>query len=292
MLSPLRNRAGMRLREPFGKAGLTVAVIALVFAMMGGAYAASNGGGNATSSAKKGPRGPKGPKGDTGPAGAQGPAGAKGDAGSPGADGKGAEAVSFTGSKGPIAGVTCTEGGVEVKSADGTTLVCNGKKGKNGLPGAQGEPWTAGGLLPSGETETGSWGLNIVSKETPPAPETEDPPTFAGQAYESISFPIPLAESPEMVVVDSSHAEEGATKGCPGIVNGLPVAEEGSGTLPKLCVYFGPAPTGFTQSNVIGRNPVTGGLFGNGSSRAGAVLWGICQQASCAVAGTWAATAK
>ena len=79
------------LRTRFGIPGV-ISVIALVFAMFGGAYAASNssGGGKATASAKakKGPRGPKGPKGDTGPAGPQGPAGAKGDTGAPGANGK------------------------------------------------------------------------------------------------------------------------------------------------------------------------------------------------------------
>jgi hypothetical protein len=52
MLSPLRKRAGKRLREPSGKAGLTVAVIALVFAMFGGAYAASNSGEDSKASGK------------------------------------------------------------------------------------------------------------------------------------------------------------------------------------------------------------------------------------------------
>ena len=33
-----------RLKEPFGKAGLIVAVVALVFAMLGGAYAATSSG--------------------------------------------------------------------------------------------------------------------------------------------------------------------------------------------------------------------------------------------------------
>jgi hypothetical protein len=134
MLSPLRNR--------FGIPGV-ISVIALVFAMIGGAYAASSdNGGKATSSAKakKGPRGPKGPKGDTGPAGAQGPAGpagAKGDTGANGNNGTAgtsAEATSFAGSNG-----TCTEGGIEVKSAQPAVLVCNGKKGNNGTAGTSAE---------------------------------------------------------------------------------------------------------------------------------------------------------
>ena len=93
MFSIFRNR--------FGIPGV-ISVIALVFAMMGGAVAASNGGsGNATASAKKGPPGPRGPRGKTGatgPAGAQGavgPAGPKGDTGSAGAPGK-------TGEPGPL----------------------------------------------------------------------------------------------------------------------------------------------------------------------------------------------
>jgi hypothetical protein len=61
MLSPLRNR--------FGIPGV-ISVIALVFAMLGGAYAASNSNddGKATASAKKGPRGPRGKPGPPGPA--------------------------------------------------------------------------------------------------------------------------------------------------------------------------------------------------------------------------------
>ncbi|HMJ71907.1 MAG TPA: hypothetical protein VK471_00935 [Solirubrobacterales bacterium] len=178
MFSPLRNGAGKRLREPFGKAGLTVAVIALVFAMLGGAYAATDNGGKATASAKakKGPRGPKGPKGDTGPAGpagqagAQGPAGAKGDkgdGGSAGANGKSAETAAFAGA---LHG--CTAGGVEVKSASPVAYVCNGKNGTNGQTG-----FTA--TLPLGETETGAWAMG---------PE----PTEVGSARSPISFTIPL----------------------------------------------------------------------------------------------------
>jgi hypothetical protein len=121
MLSPLRSR--------FGIPGV-ISVIALVFAMFGGAYAATNnGGGKATASAKgkPGPRGPKGPKGDPGPAGPQGPAGAKGD----------------TGAKGD-------------KGDTGNT----GAQGPQGVPGPPGEDGETGftETLPSGKTETGIWG--------------------------------------------------------------------------------------------------------------------------------------
>jgi hypothetical protein len=172
------------LRTRFGIPGV-ISVIALIFAMLGGAYAAnsnSGAGGKATASAKakKGPRGPKGPKGDTGP---QGPQGAKGDAGAAGAngapgangkdgapgaggkDGTSAEGISFSGEKG-----SCKEGGVEVKSAKPTAFVCNGAKGQTGFTET----------LPSGKTETGTWSVIVP------------PTTEIFSYYTTISFPIPL----------------------------------------------------------------------------------------------------
>ena len=80
MFSLLRNR--------FGIPGV-ISVIALVFAMAGGAFAANNlqsGGSKATASAK-GKQGPRGKPGKTGKTGPQGPAGAKGDTGAQGAPG-------------------------------------------------------------------------------------------------------------------------------------------------------------------------------------------------------------
>jgi hypothetical protein len=83
MLSFMRNR--------FGIPGV-ISVIALVFAMLGGAYAANKSeSSGAKASASKGKRGPKGPKGATGPAGPQGlpgPTGPQGPAGAAGATGK------------------------------------------------------------------------------------------------------------------------------------------------------------------------------------------------------------
>lgn len=62
-----------------------IAVIALVFAMSGGAIAANNAGSSAEAS--KVVRGPKGPKGKPGPQGPTGPQGPKGDKGERGATG-------------------------------------------------------------------------------------------------------------------------------------------------------------------------------------------------------------
>jgi hypothetical protein len=86
------------IREPFGKAGLTVAVIALVFAMVGGAFAAAGLNGKQKKQVTKiaksfqgtGPAGASGiagPKGDPGPQGSEGPKGEQGPAGSPWAAG-------------------------------------------------------------------------------------------------------------------------------------------------------------------------------------------------------------
>ncbi len=125
-----------RLKEPFGKAGLTVAILALVMALVGGAYAA----GGLTKSQEKqvtkiakkyaGKPGATGATGATGPAGTNGTNGKDGTNGTNGANGTGAEAISFSGA---LHG--CTEGGIEVKSASATTFLCNGAKGTNGTNG-------------------------------------------------------------------------------------------------------------------------------------------------------------
>lgn len=114
MFSMLRNR--------FGIPGV-ISVIALVFAMLGGAYAATDGanpGAIASKKAKKGATGPRGPKGATGPA---GPAGLPGATGPQGAKGD----------PGPM--------------------------GPGGPPGPKGDPGPLLETLPKGKTETGSWGF-------------------------------------------------------------------------------------------------------------------------------------
>src|SRR5438128_9675848 len=146
------------LRTRFGIPGV-ISVIALVFAMFGGAYAASNSasGGKATASAKA-KKGPRGPKGATGPAGPQGPAGLqgpKGDSGAPGSNGApGAAGKSVViGNAAP----GCDFGGksVEVEgNAASKKEICNGEEGPAG------SPWTLEGTLPSGSTETGAYSIS------------------------------------------------------------------------------------------------------------------------------------
>jgi hypothetical protein len=191
----------------FGIPGV-ISVIALVFALFGGAYAASNssGGGKATASAKakKGPRGPKGAPGPAGPAGAQGPAGpagAKGDAGSNGSN-----------------GTTGPTGAAGAKGATGAT----GSTGATGLSGFTEK-------LPSGKTETGAWSVAVSSTTG----------SVAGDiATAAISFPIPLAaEGAANSAFAFNKADTAAsnfgTSGCTGTVAN-PTAPAG-----KLCVYTG-----------------------------------------------------
>lgn len=193
MLSPRNSRAGKRFREPFGKAGLTVAILALVFAMVGGAWAAAGLNSKQKKEVKSIAKSFQG----TGPAGAAGPAGAKGDNGSNGSNGAKGDA-----------------------GAKGAT-------GPQGIQGKEGSPWTAGGTLPSKQTETGSW-LFSVETVSSTLPDT------------SISFPIPLAKPGEpgqaagFTKEQTEEIEEGKTvgaSGCKGTV-AKPTAPPG-----KLCVY-------------------------------------------------------
>lgn len=196
-----------RVHQKLGTAGLVVAIVALVAAMTGGAFAA--GGGHLTGKEKKevkkiakkfagkkgkngapGATGPQGPKGDTGAAGAKGDTGAKGD---------------------------------------------KGDRGERGLEGSEGSPWTAGGVLPSEETETGVWG----------SPNSG----VAGISFLPLSFPIRLAEPLELedihlineageeVYADQTppFAEhERSPSGCTGGSFTEPKADPGN-----LCVYTG-----------------------------------------------------
>lgn len=203
MFSLLRNR--------FGIPGV-ISVIALVFAMFGGAWAASsnNGSGKASTSAKRGKQGkqgkpgkpgPPGPQGPAGPAGPKGDTGPKGDPGSPGSPGSPGPAGKsvVTTSLGPGEG-GCGEGGTEFEVEGGGTseVVCNG------------EP----GILHPGETlapeatETGAWG-------------------YAGENIIPISFPIPLGAG-----ISDSNVHKAPNASCGGSV-GDPKAAPG-----HMCIYI------------------------------------------------------
>src|SRR3977135_3938804 len=97
MSSSKRKRFSHRLKEPFGKAGLTVAICALVLAMVGGAYAAGALSGKQKKEVEKIAKkfaGKPGAAGLAGPVGANGTNGTAGKEGAPGAPGK--DGVSVT----------------------------------------------------------------------------------------------------------------------------------------------------------------------------------------------------
>jgi Collagen triple helix repeat (20 copies) len=297
MLSPLRNR--------FGIPGV-IAVIALVFAMLGGAYAANNSGGSKATASAKGKPGPRGktgktgPAGPTGPQGPAGPAGAKGDAGAAGANGKdgsngtngangangkNAEAIPFAGSKGPIGGVTCTEGGLEVKSASATTLVCNGAKGTNGTNGTNG---TTGftETLPSGETETGSWAFGRTAAGVT---ELEVPISFAipltaelgGSLTGTSAVHYINSAGNEVILNEEFELEEIESTKCLGEA-AAPTAVSGN-----LCVYAASAANATTFSGRIRKASSPGGE--PGADTAGAHLDFLVTEGA-GGNGTWAVT--
>lgn len=185
------------IRERVSATGV-IAVLALVFAMGGGAWAAKKYVITSTSQIKPSvlKKLKKKLKGKPGKQGATGSAGA-------------------TGAAGP-------EGG----------------QGAKGDPGPEGSPWTAGGTLPPGQTETGNWGVLLVE---PGAAE-----------WISLSFPIPLEESIDSgsnihLIANAGEDEED----CPGTAE-APSAEPG-----HLCVYvyqnfFGIPEFTFTSSQVSG----------------------------------------
>jgi hypothetical protein len=179
------------------------ATLALFLAVSGGAaYAASHYLITSTKQIKpsvlkslKGKTGPAGANGAPGPQGPQGATGTKGEPGTPGAPGG-------KGETGPA----------------GTP----GKEGAPGKEGKEGSPWTAGGTLPSGKTETGTWAVHLTEVKG------------SNEAVDTISFPIPvnIAEAERGQGVFITEAEAGSGReGCTGTVE-APTAPAG-----KLCVY-------------------------------------------------------
>ena len=234
-----------RIREPFGTAGLIVAVVALVAALAGGAYAASGAlTGKQKKEVEKIAKKFAGNPGATGATGPQGAAGAKGDAGSPGTNGVNGEngAKGDTGAPGekgekgdrgangtsPIvtelqpdpSAAKCKAGGAKIVGADGVeAFACNGEGGGGG----EGYPET----LPSGKTETGFWEVlgenGIVSGEF---------------AVTTISFPLRLAQPPsERIMISATSTPEEIAK-CPGSF--LSPEADSAGV---LCLYSGESRT-------------------------------------------------
>jgi len=241
-----------------------IALLALIFALTGGAFAATNGTGNgggkgnknnqtltATTAKKKpapkGARGPAGPKGATGATGATGAAGPAGPAGPAGA-----------------AGAKGENGAAGTNGTDGT----NGKEGNEGQPGQPGEPGAihpgtpvgSAEPLPSKATETGAWAYGL---------------TEAAFTRVAISFPIPLAAVlPETNAIFVEESQGTAPPNCPGTVK-KPEAAPG-----YLCVYGLGSSTAFD----VATDPETGAA---GPGTSGAIL----QFEGAKGFGSWAVTA-
>ena len=260
-----------RIHQKLGTAGFIISIVALVAALGGGAYAASGGlSGKQKKEVEKIAKkyaGKPGQKGATGPAGANGPAGAKGDAGINGSNGSnGSDGSSGATGKSVVVapegpGPECGTGGisVEVEGTGNQEFVCNGEQGPPG------QPWTAGGKLPSGATETGTWSISVPAE---------------GQILQPLSFSLPLATSPEPILVDGDSAP-----GCPGVENGLPKAEAG-----KLCLYQNKlSVTEFTPSSGF-LKPYSPTAPGAGPT--GTILAFTCGESGpCLRVGAWAVTA-
>jgi len=203
-----------------------VATLALVFAMSGGALAAghylitstkqispkvlkslkgANGSSGAPGAAGAG--GPAGPAGPTGPAGPAGPTGPGGANGANGANGQ-----SVTSKEVKVGESACSkQGGAEFTASTGKTFACNGKEGS---------PWSAGGILPSGKSEMGTYAVSWVNNK------------FQEHASTGISYTIPLGTAPEEAIFNP----KGETlPGCKGTAE-KPEAEPGF-----LCVFEGEA---------------------------------------------------
>jgi hypothetical protein len=191
-----------------------IALLALVFALTGGAFAATGGGGShatlSASAAKKkakpkslrgpagpagkngtngtngtpGATGPAGPKGENGAAGSPGGQGEKGATGNNGENGKSLKSTVFKGEKEPL-GEPCKKAGgtsIEVEGSGVKQTVCNGIDGQKGL---QGEEGNIKETLPPKALETGTWYASSAQ---------------AGTVKVPISLTIPLAhilETPE-----------------------------------------------------------------------------------------------
>jgi len=136
-----------------------------------------------------------------------------------------------------------------------------GPEGKQGAKGDKGDPWTAGGVLPPGATETGVWGYTLAEGAEDIIP---------------VSFPIPLA-SP-IAIEPTSNVHVIGTPGedptnCPGTAD-QPEAAPG-----HLCLYAFFPPSGTVGSITFSK---VSGVLLSAQAEATATAFG---------AGTWAVRA-
>ncbi len=248
------------IREPFGTAGLIVAVVALIAALGGSAIAAGALSGPEKKEIKKyakkyaqqfavqGPAGPAGSKGDTG---------AKGDPGAPGSKGD-------PGEKGT-----------------------NGTNGTNGTDGVDGEDGMCSStnpecVLPSGATMTGIWSF--------------DAPTGGEELWSTISFPLQAVPAPiyglgTVVYIGTESDQERVDHGAPPYDRvHCPGSAEDPQALPGyLCIY-----ESYT-ANIIAFGTIREPTFGSQPDINSGIqmAWEINNNAQPAAGfGSWAFTAE
>lgn len=276
-----------RIHSKLGTASFIISIVALVAALGGGAYAAS---GALTGKQKKevekiakkyagkpGAPGAAGPAGPTGPAGAAGAAGngtegkegkqgPEGKEGKAGANGEGVEIVA--GEPASCAGA----GGVTYEVEGTPTAVCNGKEGS---------PWTLGGHLPTGATETGAWSFHgSVDKITTEVEgvKSEVEVGDTNGIYAPISFTLPL--SANLAAEHVVYIPFGEPAGeCGGTVTN-PKAPAG-----MLCIY-----AGAVEEATFEEVSQPSGLGAGGASRAGALIKFGSLGHGAHGSGTWALT--
>jgi hypothetical protein len=242
------------LREPFGKAGLAVAILALVLALVGGAYAA---GGLTKSQEKQVTKIAKKYAGKPGATGAPGAAGTNGTNGKDGASG-----TNGTNGKGVViaapASPGCPAGGksIEVEGSGVKSNICNGN------------PAQYPQELPSGHTLTGHWAASGFGSAGFPNPGT-------GHVVGAVSYPISLAAVPAGPNQHFIKEGEAPPTGCSGTPE-EPQADPGN-----LCIFTQ------TEINVQNFNPIqsidkTGFVYSDFTAAAGSAI----------IIGTWAVTAE
>ncbi|HEX5608673.1 MAG TPA: hypothetical protein VFX45_01115 [Solirubrobacterales bacterium] len=238
------------IREPFGTAGLIIAVVALIAAVSGVAYAATGLNGKQKKEVKKiakevaGQPGAPGTPGGPGPAGAAGPKGDTGTAGTNGSPGEpGKPGASVTGT--PIAanGVCGKATGVKYTLSATPTNVCSGEDGETGFVED----------LPSGKSLTGTWSFVL-------------PPTKSVvEGIIPISFPI-SAGTGKAFFFNSEKVEnqEFGTTGCHWELE-EPDAEPESTIPGTLCVFMHYGEI-FSIENLTFQTPGEAGVPGYGPS--------------------------
>jgi hypothetical protein len=247
--------------------------LVLVFAMSGGAYAASK---YLITSTKQispkvlkalkgkngvnGVNGANGANGVNGKDGAQGPAGEKGANGEKGASGEGVASTPLV-----VKNAHCEEGGSEFTAGGNHTYACTGS------------PWPAGGTLPSGKSEEGVWSY-------------VDEKASAGGKTTAISFVMPLKTAPEAHFIGTNEELFKEAKESPAIKEGKCIGspKEPQAASGNLCV-FATSTSGANAFDFIDPQTPAAGL--NVSGMAGTLIFFNAAPGTVFLYGTWTVTA-